>query len=255
VKKLPAGHGVISGLDVLARAAEKVSARGITKSAVFVLTEPPQALTQGEVLIAVADTKGVALKLVEVTAARTTEPLEELARRIAEIDLVAAELGPLTHPTASPPALTKEEESVLRSGGLQPDPLVADERHLVYRATAEYADLLRDCYSVEQAARLLSVNGSRIRQRLTSTPRTLYGIKVGKSWRIPRFQFQKRRLVPDIEAVVSRLAENLHPVAVSRWFTSPNSDLTVADERPVSPLEWLQSGNPPQAVADLAAEL
>src|SRR5439155_19546177 len=120
--------------------------------------------------------------------------------------------------------------------------------------TAEYADLLRDSYSAEQAARILSVNPSRIRQRLTATPRTLYGIKHGKSWRIPRFQFRQRRLVPGIEMVVSRLAENLHPVAVHRWFTCPNQDLTVA-ERPVSPLQWLQSGNPPRAVADLAAEL
>jgi excisionase family DNA binding protein len=161
----------------------------------------------------------------------------------------------MKQPTVGSSALTREEEAVLRSGGLRPDTLGADERYLLYRATAEYADLLRDSYTVEQAARQLGVNGGRVRQRLARRPRSLYGIRVGRTWRIPRFQFEKRRLVPGIEVVLPRLAKDLHPVAVYRWFTLPNQDLTVADDHAVSPLEWLRSGNPPQAVAELAAEL
>lgn len=254
MKKTAVEHALASSLKVLAGAAGETAPVG-AKGGVFVLTEPPAALAKGQVLIAVADAHGVALKLVDVPAKQTSESLEELARRIAEIDLVAAELHSPAHTTASAPALTKEEEAVARSGGLRPDALGTDERHLLYRATAEYADLLRDSYSVEQAAHQLGVNGSRIRQRLTRRPRSLYGIRVGKAWRIPRFQFEKRRLVPGIDAVLSRLAEDLHPVAVYRWFTSPNQDLTVADDQAVSPLEWLRSGNPPQAVVELAAEL
>ena len=255
MKKISAGHTLNAGIDVLARAAEKAAARGGAKGAGFVLRQPLKALTRGEVLIAVADATSVALKVVDVATTGAPEPLEGLARRIAEIDFLAGEIAPQPRPTIDPPPLTEGEESILRRGGLQPDPLGPDERRLLYRGTVEYADLLRDCYSVEQAARVLGVNGSRIRQRLTGTPRTLYGVKFGKAWRIPRFQFQKRHLVPGIEAVLARLARNLHPVAVYRWFTSPNQDLTVADERSISPLEWLRSGNPPEAVADLAAAL
>jgi hypothetical protein len=254
MKKTAAEHALTSSLKVLAGAAVETASAG-GKGSVFVLSEPPEALAKGQVLIAVADAHGVALKLVDVPANQTRESLEDLARRVAEIDLVAAEIQWPAHTTASAPALTKEEDAVLRSGGLRPDPLEGSERHLLYRATAEYADLLRDSYTVEQAARQLGVNGSRIRQRLTRRPRSLYGIRVGKTWRIPRFQFDKRRLVPGIDTVLSRLAEDLHPVAVYRWFTSPNQDLTVADDHAVSPLDWLRSGNPPQAVAELAAEL
>jgi hypothetical protein len=256
VKKVAAGHALNAGIDVLARAAENAAARGVAKGGGFVLQQPLKALTRGEVLIAVADATSVALKVVDVTGKGVTEPLEDLARRIAEIDFLAGEMAPpQPRPALDPPPLTAEEESILGRGGLQPDRLRPDERRLLYRGTVEYADLLRDSYSVEQAARVLGVNGSRIRQRLTGTQRTLYGVKFAKAWRIPRFQFQKRHLVPGIEAVLARLPGNLHPVAVHRWFTSPNQDLTVADGRPVSPLEWLRSGNPPAPVADLAAAL
>jgi hypothetical protein len=257
MKKLPAGRTLDAGIDVLARAAEKAAARGVAKGAGFVLQRPlkAKALTGGQVLIAVADATSVALKVVAVAAKSGAGPLEDLARRVAEIDFLAGEIAPQPRPTIDPPALTEEEESILRRGGLHPGPLRQDERRFLYRGTVEYADLLRDSYSVEQAARVLGVNGSRIRQRLIGTPRTLYGLKLGKAWRIPRFQFQARHLVPGIEAVLARLPSNLHPVAVYRWFTSPNQDLTVADERRVSPLDWLRSGNPPEAVADLAAAL
>jgi hypothetical protein len=113
---------------------------------------------------------------------------------------------------------------------------------------------LHDSYTAEQAADLLGVNASRIRQRLGGPSRTLYGIKPGKEWRIPKFQFEGRRLIPGIERVVERLAAGLHPVAVYRWFLTPIPDLTV-DETPTSPLDWLRLGNPPEVVAELAAGL
>ena len=152
----------------------------------------------------------------------------------------------------APPMLTDSEERLLREGGLAPGPLTSEETQPLHRATAEYARLLHDSYTAEQAAGVLGVNASRIRQRLTGTPRTLYGIKMGRSWRIPKFQFHGRRVIPGIERVVERLALDVHPVAVHRWFTAPSPDLTV-DDKPASPLDWLRVGNPPEAVAELAA--
>jgi len=246
------------GIDVLARAADKASARSTS----YVLTKPPGVLAGDEMLIAVADATCVALRLVKipvrpVAAGRAANAqLEEVARRVAEIDLVATEVarGAGSAP-APPPPLTDQEERVLRKGGLDPQPLAWNETHLLYQATAEYARLLKDSYTVEEVARLLGVNTSRIRQRLIGPARTLYGVKFGKAWRIPRFQFQGRRLVPGIEIMLRRLPANLHPVAVYRWFTSPNPDLTSADGTPISPLGWLRIGNPPEVVADLAADL
>jgi hypothetical protein len=227
-----------------------------------VLGKRSEALARDELLIAVADATGVALKLVRIPAGTpraappAIPPLEELARRLAEIDLVAGEIALVSgRAPAAPPPLTEYEERLLREGGLAVSPLAANERHALYRSTAEYAKLLNDSFTVQDVARLFDVNTSRIRQRLIGMPRTLYGIKLGKAWRIPRFQFQGRRLVPGIETVLRRLPANLHPVAAYRWFTSPNPDLTSGDETPVSPLDWLRSGNVPDTVAQLAADL
>ena len=265
--KRPIAPGPLAeGITRLARAAsipgKGTAKRGATPGSSFVLAKPSPALATDEVLIAVADASSVALQRVKIPGPRTgTAPgavlskVSEIARRIAEIELIASELA-RTAPGPSPPApLTDAEDRLLREAGLAPGPLAAAEAHGLHRTTAEYARLLHDSYTVERAARLLTVNTSRIRQRLTGRPRTLYGIKVGKIWRVPTFQFQGRRLIPGIERVVARLAADLHPVAVYRWFTSPTPDLTFEDDTPLSPLDWLRSGHPPEAAAELAAGL
>jgi hypothetical protein len=267
--KKPSGPAPLTrGIDALARAAGRARARSRRapargpRASGFVLLEPPSALAAGELLIAVADAGSVALQRVNIPVARspaaqgTPAKLAEIARRLAEIELIAAEIAQSTRAaTAPPPPLTEAEERFLREGGLDPRPLTPEEAHPFHRATAEYARLLHDSYTAEEAADIFGVNASRIRQRLTGTPRTLYGIKAGRGWRIPRFQFHGRRLVPGIERAVERLASGLHPVAVHRWFTSPNPDLTREGDKPMSPLDWLRVGNPPDVVAELAAGL
>ena len=143
---------------------------------------------------------------------------------------------------------------MLASGGLDTSPLRAGEGEPLTETALEYARLLQSSLSVEQAAKLLGVNPSRVRQRLTGHPRTLYGIKEGKAWRVPRFQFAGRKAVPGVAAVIGALPPDLHPVAVRRWLTTPHPDLRVdaGEARPVAPLEWLRTGRAPEVVADLA---
>lgn len=261
LKRRASHRPLTKGLDALARAAARTSARGTARGGSFLLSRRPGALANDEVLIAVADATSIALKLVKIPARpvaavpTATTQLEGLARRIAEIDLVATEIARTAGRATAAPPLTEQEERLLREAELDPRPLEVSETPVLYRATAEYAKLVNDSYTVGQAADLLGVNTSRIRQRLIGEPRTLYGIKFGRSWRIPRFQFQGRRLVPGLEAVLPRIPPNLHPVAVHRWLTSPNPDLTSADQAPMSPLDWLRIGNPPGVVADLASDL
>ena len=258
--KSPRRRPLTKGLDALARAAGRAAARGATRSRRIVLARPSATLGKDEVLIAVADASSIALTLVKVPprpsggAPADEAQLEEVARRLAEIDLVAGELVEPATRRATAPALTDQEERVLRAGRLDPRPLAPGERHLLHRATAEYARLLTDSYSVEEAAAALGVNGSRIRQRLTATSRTLFGIKLGKTWRIPKFQFHGRRLVPGLETVLARIPPGVHPVAVYRWLTSPTPDLAEGDKA-IAPLDWLRIGNAPEAVAEMAAGL
>lgn len=135
-----------------------------------------------------------------------------LSRRLAAIDVLASELESQEAPRAAT-TLTRSEEKVLTAGGFDLLPVRAEAADPVARATAEYARLLHDSLSVVEAARRLGVNESRARQRLTSAPRSLFGVKHGREWRLPGFQFTERGLVPGIERAIKPLDPAIHPVA------------------------------------------
>jgi excisionase family DNA binding protein len=150
--------------------------------------------------------------------------------------------------------LTASEEASLVKGGVEP---VSEEDLRVVDAqiASAYQQLRTASLSVEEAARRLGVNASRIRQRLAE--RSLYGLKDGNTWLLPAFQFGSDGLVPGVGVVVRRLPLDIGALAVARWFSGPNPDLSTRDddERPLTPLEWLLGGNPPEAAAELAAAL
>lgn len=152
--------------------------------------------------------------------------------------------------------LTGAEAALLDSGGLTlPQKHEGRDADLADTA-ATFGGLLVASYSVDEAARVLGVTDGRIRQRLLR--HTLYGIKERGSWRIPTFQFHHGRLLRGIEQVVPCLAQDLHPVEVYTWFTSPNADLVPngwEDEDALSPRDWLIGGYPADCVATLAATL
>ncbi len=153
-----------------------------------------------------------------------------------------------------PPALTAAEAAALASSGAgEPTPEAAVATLAL--ATAAYSEIVESALSVEDAAERLGVNPSRVRQRLAE--RSLYGIKLAGSWRLPAFQFTTHGLVTGIDAVLKALPAALSVLSVARWFNTPNPDLCTRDddERPLTPLAWLAAGCPPGAAADLASAL
>lgn len=160
--------------------------------------------------------------------------------------------------------LTAAEEETLAAGGVDKEIFWRGPalRALVERETrGAYDTLLGDSLGVTEAATALGVNPSRVRQRLEA--RTLYGIKDGRSWRLPRFQFGGHRrvlkgTVPNIGEVLVRVPRDMSPLAVNQWFVTPNPDLHDRrddEERPMTPLEWLNQGYSPETAAHLAAQL
>lgn len=228
-------------------------AQAAVESAPVRITFPEQTktLSTGEVLVAIADAGSVTLSKVHAPAFSTTR----LAQfQSAFMELVRADMIPSLNPVA---ALTQNEDDILRSGGFDLTPLPPDVINPVTRATAEFASLVIDSYNTEEAARVLHVNTSRVRQRVAGKQRTLFGFKLVDEWRIPKFQFSGKHVVAGLDRVIEHLPSNLHPVAAYRWFTSSNPDLSLGDEgeTPVSPLDWLKMGNSPDAVAELASNL
>ena len=151
--------------------------------------------------------------------------------------------------------LTGEDAAALSRGGFELEPLAPGADDPLTRTAAEYTALAVTGLSVSQVAQLLGIDDSRVRQRLAK--RTLYGIKLRESWRLPAFQFDDQRNglpIRGIEQVVPALDPALHPVAVYRWFMLPHPDLVV-DDAAVSPRDWLRGGGNPAEVAALAAAL
>lgn len=150
--------------------------------------------------------------------------------------------------------LPPHEVELLQRGGLDldadvsPDPLA--------KTVATFAALIRDSYTAGEAAEMLGVNRSRIRQRILD--RSLYGFKIDNEWRIPAFQFDESgNALPGLSVLVRELDPSLHPVAVLRWFTSPDPELVAEElsEEPLSPQQWLMAGRSPEVVVQIAADL
>lgn len=168
-----------------------------------------------------------------------------------EVVLEAVRLMPTTI-TSDDPAreLTEaERDALVRGGGVLGElPAGTPDPHA--RTAAKYATLLATSYKVDEVARMLGVDPSRIRQRLKE--RTLYGIKTREGWRIPRFQFDGCRLIPGVEQVIEAMPVNMDPLGFLNWFTLPDPDFWL-DDVSVSPSDWLRHGGDPAHVVELAA--
>lgn len=154
--------------------------------------------------------------------------------------------------------LTAAEAAALERGGFEIEPAAGDPADdPLAQIVVDYAALLETGLSTAETAALLGVDPSRVRQMLTADPPRLYGIRTASGWCLPSFQFDGDRPLAGAGEVLGRTDPELHPVAVYRWFTSPEADLV--DERlsprPLSPREWLQLGLPVEPVAELAAAL
>jgi hypothetical protein len=146
--------------------------------------------------------------------------------------------------------LTVGEVAALRSVGLSTAPFLggAPEDPLT-RSIADYMALLETSYRTSEAAKYLKVDVSRIRQRLRE--RTLMGIEYDGERRLPRFQFERRQVLPGLREVMAALPEGLNPLDVAQWFLARNPDLEVAEAN-LSPREWLLRGRSIEAVVVLA---
>ena len=154
--------------------------------------------------------------------------------------------------TSIPHALSATELDALRSVGLSTERWrEAGRTDPLAQSIADYMALLDTSLTTGQAAKYLKVDASRIRQRLRE--RSLYGVEYDGEKRLPRFQFERRKVVPGLADILVELPARLGPLDVAEWFLSPNPDLELEDRSaPISPREWLLSGKPVETVVALA---
>jgi hypothetical protein len=148
-------------------------------------------------------------------------------------------------------ALSAGEVAALESAGLTTAPFAAEPSggDPLAQSVADYMALLQTSYTTSEASKHLKVDVSRVRQRLREG--TLFGIEYDGERRLPRFQFERRQVLPGLREVMAALPVGLSPLDVAQWFLAPNRDLEVGEEN-VSPREWLLRGKPVKAVVALA---
>ncbi len=132
----------------------------------------------------------------------------------------------------------------------------ADERRLqtpdpVLRGASHRAALVGTALPPEAVARGLGRNVTRIYHMLSE--RQLYGVRDGRRWRLPRFQFmsagERLAIVPGVTTLFPALPRDLSVAAIGNWFTTVPQPLLVSEEgRVLAPRAWLLAGGDPQRV-------
>lgn len=169
------------------------------------------------------------------------------------VDALSRDLRAAPHSSAS--RLTEVEESLLLEHGGITAPASDDasvRKATLRSSSSNLAEQTRGSLSVQQTARLLVVDGSRVRHRVRD--RALYAFKIGGALRLPTWQFDRHESIPGLRTLLAALPPELHPLEVAGFMTTPDAYLSVADE-PTSPREWLLGGGDVGAVAELIEHL
>lgn len=159
-------------------------------------------------------------------------------------------------PPAPPAAneLSAHELSVLAEGGF-PEPGPSALRHNIAVLAGEVGVMITSALSQADAAELLGVDQSRIRQRISQG--TLFTVSGATGAKVlPKFQFTEEGALPGLEKILPVINAEAHPVSVQRFFITPNADL-YSDilESELSPRDWLIAGHSPEPVIRMAADL
>jgi len=183
-------------------------------------------------------------------AAEVPTELYEYARRRLLVNEPMVGYATEREPAAQ--ALSAGEVDALRSVGLSLAPWTGTAKQdPLLQSIADYMALIETSFSTAQAAAYLRLDISRIRQRLRE--RSLYGLEYDGERRLPRFQFERKQVIPGLREVIGALPQKIHPLDVAEWFLLPNPDLEEAGEsEPLSPRAWLLRGNPVAVVVALA---
>jgi hypothetical protein len=151
--------------------------------------------------------------------------------------------------------LSVHELQVLEEGGFPKLPAQISLSDNITIVAGEVGVLIASALSQVQAAQLLGVDPSRIRQRISQG--TLYAIAGQDNIKVlPRFQFTDKGALPHLEKVLPGINKEAHPVAVQRFFLTASADL-YSDElgTNLSPRDWLITGHSPDPVIKMTADL
>lgn len=168
--------------------------------------------------------------------------------------LVADAVGELAPAGSDDPAaeLSRADAEALRAVGADIAPRRRREADPRAEGAAAGVALLATALTVADAAARLGVDASRIRHRLAAG--ALLGLKRGRSWVLPAWQFAlDGGVLPGLGDVATALRQ-LPAVVAAGFVTTPQPELRIGG-RARTPRDWLLAGGDPAPVGELAAAL
>jgi excisionase family DNA binding protein len=166
------------------------------------------------------------------------------------VDVLRRLLGPHLV-AADSAALTGDATTFLRAhSGVEPSDAAVESA--TKESLAMTAAMVQTSLSMAEAAELLGVDQSRVRHRIADG--ALYPLRVGRSNRLPSWQFADGRALGALHEVLSALPADLHPLEVAGFFLTPQPELEVHGKSS-APRDWLAGGGDPDPVVELAASL
>jgi hypothetical protein len=128
-----------------------------------------------------------------------------------------------------------------------------DVRAMVTARLEVEMSVVATSWSTEELAGHLGIDGSRVRHRARDG--SLYSLRVGRSLRFPRWQFDDElRTLPGLSMVLAALPKALHPAEVEGFLVNANPNLAIDDEV-VSARDWLLRGGDVGRIVELAESL
>ncbi len=151
-------------------------------------------------------------------------------------------------------SFTPKEEVALSSAGVRLRTDAPDCAPLAGVA-ARLATIHAGSIPLKDAAALLGVPPSRLRERIAA--RTFYALhRPGdRGWVIPAFQFASATELAGFAQVVPALRADIHPVELERFLMLPQPDLEDASGEAMCPYRWLAEGRDPAVVREMATEI
>lgn len=175
--------------------------------------------------------------------------VDEFRRRgfaITEGQLIRAVRAGLARvSTPGSAALPAADAALLDASGLPEDPAAPTAAEAAVSAAAH---LIAESHSPADAAALLGISPSRLSHRIADGD--VYQVQLGRDRYLPRWQFRDNKPLPGLAAVLAALPDELHPLAVEGFMTTPDPDLDG-----MSAVAWLTAGGDPHAVAAQAVGL
>ena len=151
-------------------------------------------------------------------------------------------------------AFTAGEVRALSRVGLQrSERLRGDAERARREALAVFFTAFHTALSTAEAAALLGVNASRVRQRVKE--RTLLALNDASELRFPSIQFFKGKELPGLRSVLPALPEQVKAIEALSWLATPTAELADDGAEPRSPRDYLLATGETAPVIELARAL